>query len=105
MDYAIGNQYGIICAQFSYYQMNERPFFRYLHEIIPTKKKLKDIRSIASSVCEYCIYKEKNTHVVYQYERYKDDTKCFKGVLQKQRLMKYFLGDKMGNIFYPKYVI
>ena len=55
--------------------MNERPFFRYLHEIIPTKKRLKDIRAIASSVCDHCIYEESNTHVVYQCERYKDNVK------------------------------
>ena len=63
---------------------NEREtLFRYLHEIVPTKKRLKDIRAIASSVCEYCIHEESNTHVVYQCERYKENVRWFKTILQR----------------------
>ena len=57
--------------------------FRYLHEINPTKKRLKDIRAIVSSVCDYCTYEESNTHLVYQCERYKDNVEWLKSVLQR----------------------
>ena len=62
---------------------NEREtLYRYLHEILPTKKRLKDIRIIASSVCDYCTQEETNTHVVYQCERYIDSVAWFRRVLQ-----------------------
>ena len=62
---------------------NEREtLFRYLHEILPTKKRLKTIRKIASSVCDFCTHEETNTHVVYQCERYKDTVAWFRRVLQ-----------------------
>ena len=46
------------------------------------KKRLKTIRKIASSVCDFCTHEETNTHVVYQCERYKDTVAWFRRVLQ-----------------------
>ena len=57
--------------------------YKYLHEILPTKKSFKEIRSIASSVCDYCTQEECNSHLVYKCERYKEVVTWFKGVLQK----------------------
>ena len=145
---------------------NEREtIYRYLHEILPTKKRLKDIRIIPSSVCDYCIHEETNTHMLYQCEPFKDTVVWFKHILkiyfdlsnpqmirlsfletpklsrrsrnatvffmstyivgmwqarasgmdpnvcakflkgkiiQKLRLIKYLLGDKIENVFFPK---
>ena len=64
--------------------LNEREtIYKYLHEILPTKKRLKDIRRIASSTCDYCTHKESNIHVVYQCESYADVVLWFKNVLEK----------------------
>ena len=62
--------------------LNEREtLFKYLHEILPTKKRLKDIHSIACSKCDYCTQEESNIHVVYQCEHYIEVTTWFKRIL------------------------
>ena len=62
--------------------LNEREtLYKYLHEILPTKKRLKDIRSIACSKCDYCTQEESNIHVVYQCERYTEVATWFKNIL------------------------
>ena len=64
--------------------INEREIlYKYLHEILPTKKKLKDIRSDTSSKCDNCTQEESNIHFVYQCERHADVVAWFKNVLQK----------------------
>ena len=64
--------------------LNEREIlFKYLHEILPTNKRLKDIRRKASSTCDYCTQEETNIHFVYQCERYYDVIQWFRGILQK----------------------
>ena len=64
--------------------INEREtLYKYLHEILPTKKRLKDITISTSSTCDYCTYEESNTHVVYQCEKYIDVVHWFRGILQK----------------------
>ena len=47
------------------------------------KKRLKDIRSIASSKCDHCTQEESNIHFVYQCEKHKDVVVWFKILLQK----------------------
>ena len=64
--------------------LNEREtIYKFLHEILPTKKRLKDIRRIPSSICDFCTHEESNMHVVYQCERYKDVVTWFKNILEK----------------------
>ena len=64
--------------------LNEREMiYKYLHEILPTKKRLKDIRRIADSTCEYCAQEESNIHFVFQCERYSAVVIWFKNLLER----------------------
>lgn len=64
--------------------VNEREvLYKYLHEILPTKKRLKDIRSIASSKCDHCEQEESNIHFVFQCEKNVEMIDWLKGLLQK----------------------
>ena len=56
--------------------------YKYIHEILPTKKRLKDIRQVATSTCDYCPQEESNIHFVYQCERYADVIHWFKSTLE-----------------------
>ena len=56
--------------------------FKYLHEILPTKKRLKDIRQVPSATCDHCTNEESNIHIVYQCERYIDVINWFKNILR-----------------------
>ena len=54
-----------------YVLLNEREImYKYLHEILPTKKRLKETRIIESSKCDHCTQEESNMHFVYQCERH-----------------------------------
>ena len=57
--------------------------FKYLHEILPTKKRLKDIRYIPSATCDHCPQEESNIHVVYQCSKYKEVSVWFSNILKK----------------------
>ena len=57
--------------------------FKYLHEILPTNKRLKDIRSIASPKCDYCEHEESNIHFVFQCERHIEVISWFKRLLER----------------------
>ena len=62
--------------------LNERKtLYKYLHEIFPTKKRLKEIHSIAYSKCDNCTQEESNIHVVNQCERYTEVATWFKNIL------------------------
>ena len=64
--------------------LNEREMmYKYLHEILPTKKRLKDIRRIADSTCEYCAQEESNIHFVFQCEHYSAVVVWFKNILER----------------------
>ena len=39
--------------------------FKYIHEILPTRKRLKEMRKVQSSACNYCGQEESNIHLVY----------------------------------------
>ena len=67
-----------------YILLSEREIlYKYLHEIIPTNKRLKDIRSIATSKCDGCTQEETNLHFVYQCERHTGVVVWLKSLLQK----------------------
>ena len=64
--------------------VNEREIlYKYLHEILPTNKRLRDIRSIVSPLCEYCTEEESNIHFVYQCQRHTEVIQWLKSTLQK----------------------
>ena len=64
--------------------LNEREIiYKYLHEILPTKKRLKDIRRIADSTCEYCTQEESNIHFVFQCEHYSAVVIWFINILER----------------------
>ena len=56
--------------------------YKYIHEILPTKKRLNSIRQVATSTCDYCPHEESNIHFVYQCERYADVIHWFKSTLE-----------------------
>ena len=67
-----------------YILLNEREImYKYLHEILPTRKRLKDIRVLESSMCDHCTQEESNTHFVYQCERHSEVVIWFKNLLRK----------------------
>ena len=55
---------------------------KYLLEILPTKKRLKDIRRATCSTCDFCTQEESNIHFVFQCERYSEVVHWFKGILE-----------------------
>ena len=66
---------------FKYIQINERQFlFKYLHEIIPTGKRMSTIGQ-GSPDCKYCGMEESNIHFVYQCMVYKPVIEWFKMLL------------------------
>ena len=65
------------------YMVKERDIlYRFLHEILPTKKRLKEIYSIPSSKCDNCEHEESNIHFVFQCEKLTDVVIWFKSLLQ-----------------------
>merc|ERR1712240_194841 len=67
-----------------YILLNEREImYKYLHEILPTKKRLKDIRVSQNSICDHCTHEESNTHFVYQCECHREIIIWFKSLLRK----------------------
>ena len=67
-----------------YILVNEREIlYKYLHEILPTKNRLKEIHSLASSICDNCTHEESNTHFVYQCERHTEVLIWYNNLLQK----------------------
>ena len=67
-----------------YVLLNEREIlYKYLHEILPTRKILKDICVLESSMCDHCTQEESNTHFVYQCERHSEVVIWFKNLLRK----------------------
>ena len=71
-----------LCSDFV--MVNERDvLYRFLHEILPTKKRLKEIHSIPSSKCDNCEHEESNIHFVFQCEKHTEVVLWFKSLLQK----------------------
>ena len=70
---------------FRYIQVKEREFvYKYMHEILPTKKRLATLRiGNSSSKCTFYDSEESNMHFTYQCIYYKPVTEWFKMILQK----------------------
>ena len=70
---------------FKYIQVNERELiFKYMHEILPTMKRLRIIQmGHMSSDCKFCGAEESNIHFTYQCSYYKPVIEWFKQLLIK----------------------
>ena len=87
----------------AYILVHEREImYKHLHEILPTKKRLKDIRKIESSICDHCNQEESNTHFVYQCERHVEVLIWFKSLLQKYCNLNNPQLIKLCFLFIPK---
>ena len=51
--------------------------FKFLHNVLPTKVRLKQMKRIQCSKCEYCGQEETNTHIVYHCPMVKDVVRWF----------------------------
>ena len=54
---------------------------KFLHNVLPTKVRLKQMKRIHCSKCEYCGQEETNTHIVYHYPMVKEVVQWFTNII------------------------
>ena len=57
--------------------------FKFIHEVLPTKKRLKEMKRSESSKCNLCDQEESNIHMVYYCTAKYDIVIWFKSILRK----------------------
>ena len=57
--------------------------FKFLHEVLPTRKRLKEMKKAQSSACNYCGQEESNIHLVSCCPKTKDVIVCLGNMLRK----------------------
>ena len=57
--------------------------FKLLHEVLPTKKRLKQMKKIQNSECSYCLQEESSIHLIYLCPMVKGVAAWLRNLLQK----------------------